>query len=76
MFPHGDREATMSYYDNGYQYPWEIWIGLALAALALYLCVRVTRKLDRRRAAQTSGTPRSPAPNRPRSPRDTTPSED
>jgi hypothetical protein len=65
----------MSYYDNGYQYPWEIWIGLALAALALYLCVRVTRKMDRRRAAHpASGAP--PRPQGPRSPRDTTDAED
>ncbi len=65
----------MSYYDSGYQYPWEIWLGLALAALALYFCVRVSRRMDRRRAPHAaSGT--TPRPSAPRRPRATPPKED
>lgn len=54
----------MSIYDNGTQYPWEIWVGLAIAAVVLYLVVRSTRKADRRhtyRMSQAPGAPRATA---------------
>ena len=50
----------MGIYDIGPEFPWEIWIGLAIAAVVLYLAVRTSRKADRRHlhAAGTTSTTR------------------
>jgi len=60
----------MSIYDNGTEFPWEIWLGLAIAAVALYLALRVTRKADRRRQARSSSTRPSSSPKGSRPPSD------
>jgi NhaP-type Na+/H+ or K+/H+ antiporter len=40
----------MSIYDNGYQFAWEIWVGLAIGIALLVWGMRVSRKADRRHA--------------------------
>jgi uncharacterized membrane protein len=49
----------MSIYDNGVMYPWEIWVGIALAVIILYFGVRATRKAAHRheRASGSTGSP-------------------
>ncbi|MBA3826165.1 MAG: hypothetical protein H0X24_19980 [Ktedonobacterales bacterium] len=57
----------MGIYDIGTEFPWEIGVGLAIAAVVLYLAIRTSRKADRRHlhAAGTT-TPRTGAtPARP-----------
>jgi NhaP-type Na+/H+ or K+/H+ antiporter len=57
------KEATtMSIYDSGYQFPWEIWTGLILAAIILYLGIRSSRRADRKHAAQHAPRPTGTAP--------------
>jgi hypothetical protein len=67
----------MSIYDNGTQYPWEIWVGLIIAGVVLYFVVRATRKADRRHnyhmshtanvGSKTTGQRPTTAPRRPSS---------
>jgi NhaP-type Na+/H+ or K+/H+ antiporter len=38
----------MGIYDVGTEFPWEIWVGLLIAAVVLYLAVRTSRRADRR----------------------------
>lgn len=61
----------MSIYDNGYQFAWEIWVGLLLAGVVLWLGIRSSRRADRRHQAQAA--PRQtkpPTAKRPLTPKD------
>ena len=62
----------MSIYDSGYQFAWEIWLGLILGAVVLYFAIRASRKADRRHQAQSSSRPSAtPTPKkRPTPPKD------
>lgn len=46
----------MSIYDNGYQFPWEIWVGLAIAVALLVWGMRISRKADRRHELRMQAT--------------------
>lgn len=63
----------MSYYDYGTEFAWEIWVGLILAAIALYFALRASRKSDRCHQAKYA---RATPPRTPTSRRSTTPSKD
>jgi hypothetical protein len=45
----------MGIYDFGTEFPWEIWVGLAIAAIVLYLAIRTSKRADRRHM-HASGT--------------------
>ncbi len=52
----------MGIYDVGTEFPWEIWVGLAIAAVVLYFALRVSRRADRRHLHATgAATPKRPS---------------